>query len=194
MDIFGYHALSCGGIGNTRTARHNTLVCSLVQLARQAGFQATKDPSIRLPWKDSLDREVILRPADLSISGDNNQSTCIDVTIVFNLSPSYIGTSAKPGKCVAAAAKEKIKKHEAACLHYHYDFTPFAVDVCGVHDEAAIELIQRLATSYQATSSKPFSMCLSICNRRVSFAIQVAVANQLMVHIYNSRWLLESVI
>jgi hypothetical protein len=188
MDVFGYHALACGGIGNTRTARHNTLVCSLVQLARQAGFQAKKDPPIILPWKDNLNREVMLRPADLSISGDNNISTCIDVTIVSNLSPSYIGTTPNPGKCVTAAAKEKVKKHAEACRHHHLDFIPFAVDVCGVFDEAAQDLIDRLATSYHTRSSKPFSMCMSICSRRISFAVQLAVANQLMVPIYNSRW------
>jgi len=175
-------------MGNTRTARHNVLVCSLVQLARQAGSRAVKDPPIILPVRDSQDNLTNLRPADLSILGDNNVTSCVDVTIISNLCPSNIGSSAKPGKAVEVSQAKKVAKHEKACMENNLDFVPFAVDVCGVHGSVAIDLLHRLATAYQARSMKPFSQCLTFCYRRISFAIQTAVANQLSLLIYGTRW------
>jgi hypothetical protein len=189
MDCFGYHILACGGAGNTRTARHNTIVSSLVQLARLSGFHAVKDPPIIIPWVTNKNIAVNLRPADLSIVGDSMKTACVDVTLISSLCPSHIGAVANPGKAVLESAKLKINKHQEACRSQSLEFIPFAVDVCGVHDDTAKELLSRFATAYHARSSKPFSMCMSICYRRISFAIQTAVANQLTMLIYASRWI-----
>ena len=80
---------------------------------------------------------------------------------------------------VLEAAKKKWNKHLAPCQQAHFDFMPFAVDVCGLIDWAAVSLLKRIACKYSEITLKSYAECVSIVRRRISFAIQSGVARQL---------------
>ena len=83
------------------------------------------------------------------------------------------------GAIVLEAAKEKWEKHLRPCQQAHFDFMPFAVDVCGLVDWTAATLIKRIACKYAEITLKSYAECMNIVRRRISFAIQVGVARQL---------------
>ena len=181
MDPFGYHALSCGGIGSQRHSRHEILVRALCDFAQVAGFHPVMNAKVQCLGEASTGVHYF-RPADLLISGDNHQRSCVDVTIVSPLSMAKIShpDGKKLGHIVVEAAAAKIRKHEAACALAGKGFIPFAADVCGLIDKVAFNLLNRLASSYAALQSKPYSYGLEICKRRLSFAIQLGIARQLI--------------
>jgi hypothetical protein len=57
-----------------------------------------------------------------------------------------------PGKAASNASSKKRVKHEEACHAAGKDFTPFAVDVCGMTNEAATALLKRIAAGYAANT------------------------------------------
>jgi hypothetical protein len=182
-DRFGYHALSCLGAGNGMKNRHNTVVQAVSDLARQASLQPKIDPLIQC-WKSDEKTGIVhlLRPADVLMDGDRGpQTTCVDVTVVSPLSPAKAETTEgwSLGRTLLNAVKEKRKKHESACSLSGMTFIPFGVDVLGLVDEAAWDLITRMASRQARRSKMPFSQVLCVYRRRISFAIQLGVARQL---------------
>ena len=95
LDPFGYHSLSCGGIGSLRTARHETLVRALTDLAQVTGFCPAMNAPVQCLGVSSSGNHYF-RPADILINGDYHQPLCVDCTIVSPLSESKSTT--KDGK------------------------------------------------------------------------------------------------
>ena len=180
LDPFGYHSLSCGGIGSLRTARHETLVRALTDLAQVSGFCPTMNAPVQCLGGTSSGNHYF-RPADILINGDYHQRLCIDCTIVSPLSESKSSTKDgnEVGFLVNNAANLKMKKHADACSAADLGFTPFAVDVCGVVDLDASNLISRFASAYSKIISKSYAYALQICRRRISFALQIGISAQL---------------
>jgi hypothetical protein len=181
MDIFGYHALSCEGAGGHLTARHAVVQNALCGLAQYCGFHPRKE-AVTVVWQDSQGRLKHLRPADLLVDGDSfDRKLCIDVTIVSPLSEAR---AKKPegrlGKLVDQAAKNKINKHQEACVAAGYDFEPFAVDVCGVVDGAAASLLKRFSSRQAGRTRRAYSYVLSLSRRRISTALHIGIARQFL--------------
>lgn len=84
------------------------------------------------------------------------------------------------GKALADAANNKIKSHREACAQNGLDFCPFAVDVCGFIEESAADLLKRMASRIAEHSGRSFKSTWNQCVRRMSVAIQLSVARQLV--------------
>ena len=175
MDVYGYHALSCGGIGNTRTKRHETLNDAVFELLRISQFNPIKNADVQCLGTSSRGAHLF-RPADCLFDGDNGR-TCLDITVVSPLSAARCDMSL--GKAVMDAAKNKADKHLLPCAAAHYGFMPFAVDVCGLIDWVAASLIKCIGCKYAENSHKSYSEGVSIVRQRLSFALQVGIARQL---------------
>jgi hypothetical protein len=182
VDPFAYHALSCVGAGGLCTLRHETLVYSVCAVGKDSGFGASLNPKIQCladTEGGSLRRN---RPADLLLNGNAPGSTCVDITIVSPLSNAK--SNSRQGQEVGLLAREaallKKKKHAEACDLSGLEFIPFAVDVCGVIDHAVADLLDKFAHKWAANHGKSFSYAVAIIRRRISCAIQIGVARQLV--------------
>ena len=103
---------------------------------------------------------------------------CNDITVVSNMCANY----SKPytvGKAALDAEKKKNIKHKEACEQAGYGFQPFATDTSGVLSPSSYLYLCRIATSYAALANRPYAYALSLCLRRVSFAIQKGLAYQI---------------
>jgi hypothetical protein len=176
MDIYGYHALSCGGHSNSRTKRHDNLRDAVFEFLRLTNFNPTKNAKVQCLGTTSSGSHLF-RPADCLFDGDEHALTCLDITVVTALTPARCNKQL--GAIVLEAAKEKWEKHLRPCQQAHFDFMPFAVDVCGLVDWTAATLIKRIACKYAEITLKSYAECMNIVRRRISFAIQVGVARQL---------------
>ena len=182
MDVFGYHALSCEGSGNHMVARHTVLQNALCGLAQYCGLHPRKE-AVTCVWQATNGGVKHLRPADLLVDGDTfDRKLCVDVTIVSPLSLAKSATAAGRdlGKLVQQKAKEKIRKHQEPCTAAGYDFQPFALDVCGVVDSEAASLLKRFSTRQAERMCRPYSYVLSLARRRISTALHIGVARQLL--------------
>jgi hypothetical protein len=103
---------------------------------------------------------------------------CIDVTIVSSLTNSRV--TEPLGAPVILAATKKIEKNKEACRLSGMDFMPFAMDTTGLIEREAAELLERLAYQYAERQSKSYAEAISILRRRISFAVQLGVARQLV--------------
>jgi hypothetical protein len=176
MDIYGYHALVCSGNDNSRTKRHDHLRDAVFDFLRLTNFNPVKNAKVQCLGTTSHGSRLF-RPADCLFDGDDYMLTCLDITVASPLSPSRCTKAI--GAIVLEAAKDKWDKHLAPCLQAHFDFMPFAVDVCGLIDWAAVSLLKRIACKYSEITLKSYAECVSIVRRRISFAIQSGVARQL---------------
>ena len=176
MDIHGYHALVCSGIDNSRTKRHDHLRDAVFDFLRLTNFNPIKNAQVQCLGMTSHGSHLF-RPADCLFDGDDNMLTCLDITVASPLSHSRCSKAI--GAVVLEAAKKKWNKHLAPCQQAHFDFMPFAVDVCGLIDWAAVSLLKRIACKYSEITLKSYAECVSIVRRRISFAIQSGVARQL---------------
>jgi hypothetical protein len=175
-DRFGFHLLACRGKPNRCMARHEAVVEALYSMAYLAGFSPDLRAQVQcLGTKGGSIHNF--RPADILIRGDGPLLTCVDVTIPSSLCPSY--SSLALGGAVALQAANKIKKHGEACKSAHYEFRPFALDVCGLLDNDARIFLDRVATSYAARSGQSYSYCAALCRRRISFALHRGLGDQL---------------
>ena len=175
MDKYGYHALSCGGISNKRTKRHETLNDAVFDLLRISQFNPIKNADVQCLGKSSRD-EHLFRPADCLFDGDNGL-TCLDTTVVSPLS--LARCNMRLGDVVLDAALAKVNKHLRPCEAAHYGFIPFAADTCGLIDWAAATLIKRIGCKYADNTHKSYSEGVSIVRQRLSFALQAGIARQL---------------
>ena len=171
----GYHTYLCGGNSNLRHARHEIVSEGVVQLLRSGGYHPEKNAKVCcLGTKNKA-----LRPADILSDGDRLGSrVCTDITVVSNMCANV----PKPytvGKAALEADNKKYIKHKVACENAGFEFQAFATDTSGVLSPSSYLYLCRIATSYAAIANRPYPYALSLCLRRVSFAIQKGLAYQL---------------
>ena len=174
--IYWFHALACRGPHNNCHLRHEMVAKAVHYLALNAGFRATLNA--KLHCLSSLRSDArSLRPADILIAGDSYRSTCIDVTIPSPVCKSNM--THRTGEIVNIRAKEKLAKYLEVCTAHNLGFSPFVIDCCGVLHSEAWKLLQRFASSHADQSSRPYSYCIAICRRRISFSLHNGLALQL---------------
>jgi hypothetical protein len=178
LDRFGYHPLSCLGKGNLLRQRHEVVLYALHSLAHWAnmGSQMNAKVSCLGPSTNGITQ---FKPADLLLSGKQGQE-CVDVTITSPLSQAKedMPAGSVPGCLAMQAASTKCSKYNEICASYGKAFTPFSVDVCGMADPQASKLLQRIASRMAARDGDSYSRCITMCRRRISLAVQQAVAQQ----------------
>ena len=174
MDPYGYHALICRG---HFLPRHNTVRDALFNLMLYGGFDPKKDAPVTCLGVHP-DRPSALRPADILMAGDDFDRDCVDVTVV-----SPIRTTQQEivvGDTAQKAEDMKIEKHAAACEAAGFGFKPFAVDIFGVIAKESSLLLKRVCEKMiRETCCAPYK-AIAICQRRISLAVQLGVARQLI--------------
>jgi hypothetical protein len=184
IDCYGFHPPACQGVGKKTHSRHEIMANTLGNLANDAGLDARVNAPLECLGEDTSNGSVHqYRPADVLMNGPTNRRLCVDVTIASPLSEAKAGTSngTIPGQLAAAYARAKFKKHYNACVLDGKMFLPFALDVCGIIDASANELIQHIA--YHQSKNilgRSYSEAVSYCRRRISFALHLGVARQLV--------------
>ena len=109
----------------------------------------------------------------------------MDVTVSASTCDTY--KTHAVGKVVNIRAAEKVKKNGATCRAYSLGFTPFVLDCCGIIHSDAWRLLQRFAHGYSTQTSKPYSQCIAICRRKISFALHLGIAHQLVPLLLHHR-------
>jgi Reverse transcriptase (RNA-dependent DNA polymerase) len=184
MDEYGYHALVCRG---HLLPRHNLVRDALFDLLQKAKFHPVKDaPVTCLGLKQG--RVAHYRPADLLIAGDDHERDCLDVTVV-----SPIVSTNQPVVVVGAKAelegRHKHHKHQGPCEESGFGFLAFAIDVFGVPASESLLFLRRIVSKLVREADYPHYMASAIVFRRISIALQIGVARQLLasrkVVIYN---------
>jgi hypothetical protein len=175
MDEYGYHALVCRG---HMLPRHNLVRDALFDLLQKARFHPVKDaPVTCLGYRRG--QPTHFRPADLLIAGDDYERDCVDVTVV---SPLVSGN--QPAVVVGAKAeresRNKHAKHQVACEEAGFGFRAFAIDVFGVPSQESLKFLQRVSSKLVREADYPAYMASAIVCRRVSIAVQIGVARQLL--------------
>jgi hypothetical protein len=169
LDIYGYHTFNHGHL----FARHQIVRDALHYLAGKAGFHPRRDAQVYCLGMSGTK----LRPADILMSGDDYAEDCIDVTVVSPI-PSTITSEIKIGNKVEASELAKYRKHELACENAAYGFKAFAVDVFGVIAKRSLHLLHRIRNSMVRSSGYPDWLATAVCYRRISIAVQIAVARR----------------
>ena len=175
MDIYGYHALVCKG---HFLGRHNTVRDALFDLMVYGRFDPVKDAPVScLGYRH--DKPTMLRPADILMAGEDFDRDCVDVTVV-----SPLVTNNQPEIVVGDAAQKaearKLEKHLLACETANFGFQPFAIDVFGVLAKQSQHLLYRIVEKMiRETCCSPHK-AKAICQRRISMAVQLGVARQLL--------------
>ncbi len=144
-------------------------------MLRSAGFNPTKNAKVCCLGRNAEAQ----RPADILSDGDTiGSQVCNDITVVSNISANY-STPYTVGKAAYDAEKKKDIKHKDACEQAGYGFQPFATDTSGVLSPSSYLYLCRIATAYAGLVNRPYAYALSLCLRRVSFAIQKGLAYQI---------------
>jgi len=182
MDAFGYHALCC--FGKSMIDRHQLVVEAIGSLASDAQLLPKLGAPVQclgLTRKKGSSGKLITayRPADLLIRWDGFRATCVDTTVWSPLR-STMPVNFIPGALAQWAEDDKYKKHLSACNAAGYDFTAFAVDTFGVLAPDAKHFLLRLAARLERCKNYPSYLAKQLVFRRVSFAIQLGVARQLL--------------
>jgi len=183
LDIFGYHALSCLGVGSLTFDRHEIVCKSVLALAQDYGFNPQKNADVRCLSVTKRKGIQQLRPADILLD-DHGVQTCVDVTVVSPLSEAQSSTT--DGKIVAQYVQKqsckKDSKHEGPCHNAGgLRFLAFAVDVCGIIAKEAYGLLRVFARRGSEMTRRSYSEIIALCRRKVSYAIQLGVSNQLLI-------------
>jgi hypothetical protein len=176
MDVYGYHSLVCRG---HLLPRHNTVRDALYDLLVRARFNPTKDAPVTCLGHQS-GRPTALRPADILMSGDDFDNDCVDVTVV-----SPLVTNNQRAVIVGKAARDaegmKVRKHSLPCEQAGFGFKAFAVDVFGVLSPDSAKLLDRVKSRMVRETCCAEYKAAAICFRRISFAVQLGVARQLIM-------------
>jgi hypothetical protein len=187
MDSHGYHAINCRG---SHFARHEIVVKALHSLAFEAGIQSQIGAPVKclgvstylsslLPSSSSSSLTAF-RPADVLMTlNDSIRKTCVDVTVVSPIK-AHMPVNFVAGKDAKSAENEKFRKHEDACREAGYEFIPFAVDTFGGLAPEALKLLKLIASNLEIIKNCSRNVALNIVFRRISFAIHLGVARQLV--------------
>ena len=118
------------------------------------------------------------RPADILLNWDAPK-TCIDVTAVSPIRAN-MPVNFHPGAAALSAQEQKYLKHSDACEAAGYGFRAFAVDAFGVLAPDSNKFLKRLASLLEVTKNYPEYLARQLVYRRISFAIHLGVARQLV--------------
>ena len=183
MDSFGYHALCCTGSSMNR--RHDLVADALSAIAYDARLQPRRDAPVYCLGPSWRHRHgagpgiTAFRPADILLHFDGPRRTCVDITVVSPVL-SAMPTQFRPGAAALRAEEAKYCKHLAACNAAGFRFRAFAVDALGVLAPDASALLTRLAHLLESTQGLPSYLARQLVFRRLSFAVHLGVARQLV--------------
>ena len=186
MDAFGYHALCC--TGRSMNHRHDLVADALSAIAHDARLQPRRDAPVYClgpSWRrhnEALPGVTAFRPADLLLHLDAPRRTCVDITVVSPILAS-MPVRFRPGAAALLAEETKYRKHLDACNAAGYCFQAFAADAFGVLAPDALSLLSRLARILESTLSVPSYLARQIVFRRISFAVHLGVARQLVARL-----------
>ena len=183
-DRYGFHSLVCKGANNGKHARHESVAGSVNRIALGAGFSSQQNAKVSC-LGFSQGSSHLLRPADILLNEGTGKCTCIDVTVPSPLCKSY--ASVPLGVLAEKKAVEKINKHADACEMAGYEFSPFVIDVCGVLDQRAWDLLNRLAEAYAVKVGLAKSHSMSCVRRVVSFGLFRGIAAQLCSVVHSAQ-------
>ncbi|GJZ67283.1 reverse transcriptase domain-containing protein [Tanacetum coccineum] len=167
-DIYGDHAVSCGGIIGIKH-RHNVVRDTLVDICYRSGISAGKEVDIGLDGG----RDKPLRPADILLySWDGGLDVCLDLTGPSPLT--QIGMiDFIPSRAVIVAAQRKRGKYMDMCAAIGYGFLPFSFLSLGQLEADAVTLLKRIR-KFSITQDIGAHAAIHIFNR-ISFAIAKGV-------------------
>ena len=192
MDPFGYHhGLNC--CTSERFRRHEEVATQLGVLAHDAGLQPVRNAKVQClgpSWRpgrqvsntSSSNGFTLFRPADILINGVNGgRRVCVDCTVVSPIrSSSSPPLNFKVGLAAYMAQEDKYDKHLVATNAANLGFLAFAVDCFGVLAPDALSLLSRISSCLQITKGYPAYLAKQLVFRKISFAIHVGVARQLV--------------
>jgi len=118
------------------------------------------------------------RPADILLNWDVPE-TCFDAAVVSPIKKN-MPVNFEPGAAASAKEDEKYCMHEDACAAAGYGFRAFVVDAFGVLAPDAKSILKRLASLLEVTKNYPEYLARQLVHRRISFAVHVGVARQLV--------------
>ena len=183
MDSFGYHALCCPGRAMLR--RHDLVADALCALSSEAQLQPRRDAPVYClgpSWRrqdGALSGISAFRPADILLQSGAPRHTCVDITVVSPILAN-MPVHFRPGAAAGCAEENKYRKHFDACNTAGFFFTAFAVDTFGVLAPDAVAFLYRLARLLETSQGIPSYLAKQLVFRRVSFAVQLGVARQLV--------------
>jgi hypothetical protein len=151
---------------------------ALFDLMLKAGFAPQKDAPVYCLGHRS-GQPATLRPADILMAGDDHDRDCVDVTVVSPIT-STNQVEVVVGKAAEDAEVRKYAKHSEACEQAGFGFKAFAIDVFGVMSKNSYKLLQRVCSRLIREVGYPKYKAVATCLRRISFAVQLGVARQLI--------------
>ena len=121
------------------------------------------------------------RPADILFPPPwDTKPTCIDVTVISPIQASVPPIKFIVGKDANTAESHKIAKHLTPCELAGLNFTPFGADCFGNFGREAISIIKKLRLSLIQARGYPHYLATQLIYRRLSFAIHLGTARQLL--------------
>ena len=186
MDSFGYHAICC--IGKQMFERHELVANALHMLAFDANLQPQRNAPVQclgVSWRQSLKASSVggaavtnYRPADILLNWDRPR-TCVYTTVVSPILASMPVTFVL-GAAALAAQEAKYEKHQDVCAASGHPFIAFAADTFGGLAPDSRSMLKRIASLIQITKMYPEYLANQLVFRRISFAIHLGVARQLV--------------
>ena len=176
MDIYGYHAYCCSGHLHPR---HQLVQKALAHCMSKAGFFPETDAHVTcLGHRNG--QLTAFRPADILMAGDDFERDCVDVTVVSPIKKRnpydlVVGKTAEDAELV------KYNKHAIPCENAGFGFKAFAIDVFGVMAKKSYKLLQRIISKLIRDKGYPAYRATAIVLRRVSIAVQIGVARNLIL-------------
>jgi hypothetical protein len=104
----------------------------------------------------------------------------VDISIVSPISPNVANSHEEVGSAAREAEAKKIAKHGPGCHSMGLGFSPFVVDIFGVLAPQAHNVLRRIAARLCSELGYPKYKAEAICLRRISTAIQIAAARQVL--------------
>jgi hypothetical protein len=104
----------------------------------------------------------------------------VDVSIVSPISPNAANSQEEVGNAAREAEARKFTKHGPGCHTMGLGFSPFVVDIFGVLAPQAHNVLRRITSRLCSELGYPKFKAEAICLRRISTAIQIAVARQVL--------------
>jgi len=177
MDIYGYHALCCSG---HLLPRHNIVRDAIYDsMVKGRSWAPEKDAQVTC-LGHNRGQAVAFRPADILANGDDFDKDCIDCTVVSPIKATN-PVAIQVRQAAEVAEAKKYTKHLAACESAGYGFKAFAIDVFGVMAKESSKLLQRIISKLVREMSYPVYRATALVLRRVSFAVQLGVARNVIL-------------
>ena len=112
---------------------------------------------------------------------NNGRRICVDCTVVSPIRSTHPPSpNFKVGLAARIAEEDKYNKHLIATNAANLGFLAFAADCFGVLAPDALSLLSRISSCLQFTKGYPPYLAKQLVFRKISFAIHVGVARQLV--------------